>query len=141
MPASSVRAVFSCQALMATSCVRANNSLALTARSSVSRRRTSAMPMSFSVAMAETPSSSIRERPVMNAWNAAAGSASNSDLKPSAVRPDTRAKSSSASPPVAAATSILTSALENAEPPISASMPTDDSAAAKPRICASDSPT
>ena len=55
--------------------------------------------------------------------------------------PDTRAKSSSASPPVAAATSMLTSALEKAEPPISASMPTDDSAAAKPRICDSERPT
>ena len=62
-----VRAVFSCPALMATSCVRANSSLALTARSSVSRRRTSAMPMSLSVAMAEMPSSSIRDRPVINA--------------------------------------------------------------------------
>ena len=42
---------------------------------------------------------------------------------------------------VAAATSILIKALENAEPPISASMPTEDRAVAKPRICASESPT
>ena len=36
---------------------------------------------------------------------------------------------------------MLISALENAEPPISARTPTDESAAAKPRICGSVSPT
>ena len=91
--------------------------------------------------MAEMPSSSICANPTMNAWNAAAGSLSHSALNCSAVMPDTRAKSSNACPPVAAATSMLISALENAEPPISARTPTDDSAAAKPNICASLRPT
>ena len=42
---------------------------------------------------------------------------------------------------MAEATSILMSAFENAEPPICASMPTEDSAVAKPSTCASVSPT
>ena len=55
--------------------------------------------------------------------------------------PQTRAKSFSDFPPVWAATSIFTSALEKAEPPACASRPTEDRAAAKPMICASDRPT
>ncbi len=62
---------------------------------------------------------------------------SHSVLNCCAVIPATLPKSSNASPPVSDATSILTSALEKAEPPICASMPTEDSAAAKPNTCAS----
>ena len=66
---------------------------------------------------------------------------SHSVLNCCAVIPATLPKSSNASPPVSEATSILTNALEKAEPPICASMPTEDSAAAKPNTCASVRPT
>ena len=122
-------------------CAREKRSVALTARSMVSRRRTSLMPISSSTAMALSPSSSSLDRPIINDWNAAAGSLSHNALNCCPVIPATLPKSSSASPPVAEATSILMSAFEKAEPPICASMPTEDSAAAKPSTCASVRPT
>ena len=139
--ASLVRAAFSLHALLAVSCAREKSSVALVERSRVSRRRTSLMPISSKVAIALSPSSSILERPTMKDWKAAAGSLSHKALNCLAVMPETFAKSSRASPPVADATSIFTNALEKAEPPIWASMPTEESAVAKPRICASDKPT
>ena len=77
----------------------------------------------------------------MNAWMAAEGSDFHSCLKASSVMPDTLAKSVSAWPPVSTATCILIIAFENAVPPAWASKPTEERAAAKPRICASDNPT
>ena len=99
------------------------------------------MPISSSTAMALSPSSSSLDSPTMNDWNAAAGSLYHRALNCCPVIPATLPKSSSASPPVAEATSILISALEKAEPPICASIPTEDSAAAKPSTCASVRPT
>ena len=83
----------------------------------------------------------LEEKPFKNPRNAAAGSLSHRALNCCPVIPATLPKSSSASPPVAEATSILIKALEKAEPPIWASMPTEDSAAAKPSTCASVRPT
>ena len=139
--ASVVRAVFFAHAALAVACVLLKSSDAFVARSRVSRRRISAMPISSRVLMALTPSSSILERPTINAWKAEAASRSHRSLNWDALIPETRAKSSSASPPVAAATSILMRALLKAEPPIWLSMPTEDRAAAKPKICASLKPT
>ena len=92
-------------------------------------------------AIALSPSSSSLDRPTINDWNAAAGSLSHRALNCCPVIPATLPKSSSASPPVADATSILINAFEKAEPPIWASMPTEDNAAAKPNTCASVRPT
>lgn len=91
--------------------------------------------------MAEMPSSSIWAMPFVNAMNAAVGSAFHRFLNSSAVMPETVAKSVRDCPPVSAASSILISALENALPPIWASMPTEDSAVATPMTCASVMPT
>ena len=133
--------MFSDQAWLANACADEKSSVALTARSMVSRRRTSLMPISSRTAMADSPLSSRLESPTINASKAAAGSDSNSVLNCCPVIPHTMANPSRASPPVAQATSILMSALENAEPPISASIPTEDSAVAKPRTWASVRPT
>ena len=57
-PASSVSAVFSPHAAVAVTCVLAKSSVAFVARSSVSRRRISLMPISSSTAIALSPSSS-----------------------------------------------------------------------------------
>ena len=65
--ASSVRAVFLSHALLAVACVLLKSSVALVARRSVSLSRISAIPMSSRVLMALTPSSSILDRPTINA--------------------------------------------------------------------------
>ena len=65
--ASLVRALFSAHALLAVSCVLLKSSVALVARSSVSLSLISAIPMSSRVLMALTPSSSILDRPTINA--------------------------------------------------------------------------
>ena len=60
------RAVFSSQASAAISCAFANSSVALTARSIVSRRRISLMPISSRTATEEMPSSFISARLSIN---------------------------------------------------------------------------
>ena len=130
-------AVFSRQASFAISCARAKSSLALVARSRVSRRRISEMPISFRVLTADAPSSSSFPRPSMNFWNTCTGSLSHCSTNSFSVRPDTIAKSFRASPPVRAATSMLIRALDIDEPPAWALIPTEDSAAARPSTCAS----
>ena len=85
--------------------------------------------------MADTPCSSILDRPTMNASIAPAGSAFHMALNSSVVTPATLAKSLSESLPVSTATCIWIMAFEKAVPPASASRPTDESAVAKPSIC------
>ena len=141
MSASLVSAVFSAHALLALSMARVKSSLAFTERKRVSDSLISVSPSSFRTAMALMPSSSSLDSPFMKAMNPAAGSLCHRARNSSSVMPATRAKSSSASPPSTAATSIILSALLMAVPPAWASRPTDDSAAAKPRIWLSVSPT
>ena len=115
--------------------------MALVARIRVSRRRTSVKPISCKVTMEDTPCSSIWDRPTMNFSIAPAGSEFHRALNSSVVSPATLAKSFRDLPLVSTATCISIMALLNAVPPAWASRPTEDSAVAKPRICACVRPT
>ena len=111
--ASLTRAVFSSQALLPICRALVNTSLAPAARSRASRIRMSDRPMSSRTAIALRPSDSMLPRPWIN-WMMA---------------------------PAASSSKAAANSEENAEPPASASMPTEDRAPEKDMISASVMPT
>ena len=182
--------MFSSQATFDRPTASENRSLAFPARSKLSRRRTSLIPISSNNSIADVPLSSAFPNPSINLPNAPTASFSKACLNCSPVIPAIAENPSRFLPaltilfnsvvvipideaialnpspsrlainsnsrrvipvasssfltwskPVFDATCILTSVLEIAEPPISASIPTDDSAAESPRISASLIPT
>ena len=130
--ASSVNAVFSPHAFVLVSIAVAKVSAAPDARSNASRIRTSVISISVSTLMALSPSMPMRSKPLINASMDCVASCRNMVLNSFVVIPATLANCSSLSPPFSAASAISTMTLEKAEPPASASMPTEDSAAARP---------
>ena len=139
--ASLTRAVFSSQALLPICRALVNTSLAPAARSRASRIRMSDRPMSSRTAIALRPSDSMLPRPWINWMMAPAASSSKAAANSAADIPATSANCSSPSPPCWTASDILEIRVENAEPPASASMPTEDRAPEKDMISASVMPT
>ncbi|OPZ78845.1 MAG: hypothetical protein BWY79_00648 [Actinobacteria bacterium ADurb.Bin444] len=135
--ASSFRALFSSQAVAASPCASVNTSVAPEALSRASRTRISPSCRLSSIGRTFWPSPCISPRPVMNALMAPAASVSNLALNSSADMPATAAKFVRDSPPLWAAEYISSITLENAVPPASAAMPTEERAPAKPSVCAS----
>ena len=126
--ASCVSAVFSLQALVPIDSALLNTSLAPDALNSASRIRISDSPISSSVLIADPPFLFILSSPLIKLMIALAASSSNAFLNSSALIPATSANCSSSSPPLCVARLIFEISLENAVPPASASIPTDDKA-------------
>ncbi|MNY43079.1 hypothetical protein D3C86_1780150 [compost metagenome] len=101
----------------------------------------SVCPRSARVANTSPPAALMRPRPSMKVAIASAGSSLNAFWNSDEDMPATSAKRSSSSPPADTDIAMSVMIREIAEPPASASMPTDASAFANPRTCASVRPT
>ena len=141
LSASVDKALFSIQALFPIFIVSANSSLALAALNIESRKRTSLIPKSSKTDIKFPPFFSTFPKPSKNLINALDASFSHASAKSFADIPAILAYFSTPSNPSAAEASIWIINLEKADPPISASIPTDDKAAAKPTISDSVIPT
>ena len=138
--ASLVKALFSFHALLPMSKALLNTSLALLALFRASVSLISLIPISDSIAVVDFPSLSVSPNPSINAIIAPVASASNAFLNSLVDIPATFAKSFKESLLVSTANCILDITLENADPPASASIPTELKAPAKDNICASLNP-
>ena len=135
------KAVFSFQAPVAF-CIASENKPALDdERNKASLKRTSVIPISSRVFIADCPLPSMLPNPVIKAVIASPALSLNAEANCSLLIPATSAYCSSLSLPVSTANCISTMTLEKALPPASASIPTDDKAPAKPTIWASVIPT
>ena len=135
--ASLVNATFSLHAPLATPSAFDIRSLAPVSLSKASRVLTSLYPRSASVSATFPPESSTAFNPDTNDVSACAGSAFHAAVNSLALMPDILAYLDISRPPFAAAISILSMTLDMAEPPASASMPTDAIAAASAMMLAS----
>ena len=132
--ASFARALPSSKASFEICCALSNRSAAPAALRSEALRVISVIPMSSSTLMALVPLSSEAASPWTKAAIAPAASSWKACLNSAEDIPATEANCCSDSPPVSVASCMLTMTLENADPPASALMPTEERAAAKPMI-------
>ena len=139
--ASLVSATFSSQAAVPSSSASVKVSEAPAALRSMSRIRISVIPISSRTAMALFPLASLSDSPLIKLAMAPAASVWNACLNSEALIPATFANCWRDSLPVSTASCMLESRVLNAEPPASASMPTELKAAEKDMICASVMPT
>ena len=139
LDASSIRAVPFSNSALPISIALDRTPVAEERRRSASDSRMPVMPSSVSTALVDMPICSVCERPSTKAVSASAGRVSHIVANCSADMPDTCANSSRDSPPSSTALPMRFIVVDMAVPPASASMPTDDIAAAMPRISPSES--
>ncbi|MNW50215.1 hypothetical protein D3C74_276620 [compost metagenome] len=109
-------------------------------RNSESASRIPVIPSSVRIAFTDSPSAPALPKPMTNDSNAAPASSRQAVWNAEEVIPAVLANKSRVSPPVSTLAPIRFIVIDMAEPPASASIPTDDIAADMPMICPSDKP-
>ncbi len=135
--ASSRRAVFSSHALLARAMESVSKSPELARESTVRWSRVSVIPKSVRVTMADAPNRSVSFSPTIKVCRAPAASLPHAVANSSADIFATRANSFRSSP-VSTAVNRVEIKVDRAVEPILLSIPTLDTAAARPKISASD---
>ena len=139
--ASSASAVFSAHAELERSSASVSIPSDDASASTAFESRTSVSPSASSTDTADIPDPSSFPRPLMNSATAPTASLRHAEANSFADIPAIFAKLSTFFEPVSTSVSMVLSSFEKAEPPASASMPTDESAVATASICGSVSPT